>query len=344
MENDTIEKFRGPGFWESLREAFLGVRRRFSCLQVEVTSRCRARCTYCPHTTLRERWQSRDMAMRTFGRLWPAMRTADRVHLQGWGEPLMHPSFFEMVVLARKAGCAVSTTTCGLLMDENLARRIVDSGIDIIAFSLAGTDAATNAVREGADFDRVCRSIATLQKIRRARGGVHLEVHFAYLMLASAMEAVRGLPALAKALGVHAAIVSTLDYIPAPGFEEEAFGIHETEKLAEAATVLRETEAEARSLDVEFHWSLPRPDAPGTGCRENIARSFYTASDGAVSPCVYVNLPTAIDHANRHVFGNVNERDVLEIWDDEKFRIFRERLACGDPAPVCRVCPKRVMG
>lgn len=344
MKNDTAEEFRAPGFWESIREAFLGAPRRFTCLQVEVTSRCHARCTYCPHTTLEDRWQSRDMTMETFGRLWPAMRTAARVHLQGWGEPLMNPAFFEMAALARKAGCAVSTTTCGLIMDEDLARKIVDSGIDIIAFSLAGTDAATNAVRRGADFDRVCRSIATLQKVRRARGGVHLEVHFAYLMLASAMESVRGLPALAAELGVHAAVVSTLDYIPAPGFEQEAFNADETGKLAEAARILTEAETEAEALDVDFHWSLPRPDAPGTGCRENIARSFYTASDGAVSPCVYVNLPVGGHHPDRHVFGNVNERDVLEIWDDEEFRIFREALAGGDPAPVCRSCPKRFMG
>jgi MoaA/NifB/PqqE/SkfB family radical SAM enzyme len=344
VKNDNHEKFRGPGFWESLRETFLGVPRRFACLQVEVTSRCHARCTYCPHTTLKERWESRDMTMETFGRLWPAMRTAARVHLQGWGEPLMNPAFFEMADLARKAGCKVSTTTCGLIMDENLARRIVDSGIDIIAFSLAGTDAATNAVRQGADFERVCRSIATLQKIRRARGGVHLEVHFAYLMLASAVEAVRGLPALAKELGVHAAVVSTLDYIPAPGLEKEAFGAHEIEKLTGAARVLKETEAEAGTLNVDFHWSLPRHDAPGNECRENIARSFYTASDGAVSPCVYVNLPIGVEHPNRHVFGNVNERDVLEIWDEAKFRDFRERLAGGEPAAACKKCPKRFMG
>jgi len=344
MKNDLNEKFKVPGFWRSLWEDFFGEPRQFSCLQVEVTSRCHARCTYCPQTTLKDNWLSRDMTMETFGALWPAMRTSSRVHLQGWGEPLINPAFFEMTALARKAGCSVSTTTCGLLMDDDTARKIVDSGIDIIAFSLAGTDAKTNAVRQGADFDRVCRNISGLQKIRLDRAGVHLEVHFAYLMLASSMESVRGLPALARELGVHAAVVSTLDYIPASGFEKEAFGAHETEKLAAATEILKEAEKEAKSLEVDFHWSLPRADAPGNDCRENIQRSFYTASDGAVSPCVYVNLPIDTEHRNRHVFGNVNERDVLEIWEDDKFRLFREGLAGGDPAPVCAKCPKRFMG
>jgi len=331
------------------------------------------------------------MDMGTFERLWPLMRKASRVHLQGWGEPLLHPGFFDMAALARKAGCAVSTTTCGLRMNKDIARKLADSGLDIVAFSLAGTDAVSNAARHGVDFDRVCAAIGQLQGVRRAAMAVHLEIHFAYLMLASDIEAVRGLPGLAHRLGVHAAVVSTLDYIAEPGFEAEAFrpheaeklaraaavlseaeaeakrlGVHaavvstldyisepgleaeafmphEAEKLARAAAVLSEAEAEAKRLGVAFHWSLPRPDASGTGCRENIARSLYVAADGSVAPCVYVNVPVGRDDPSRRVFGNVNETDPLEIWENAAFRRFRDGLASGDADLPCRTCPKRYM-
>jgi len=98
-------EFREPGFWETVKEAFLGTRRPLDCIQAEVTSRCPGRCTYCPHTTQREKWLSRDMDMETFGRLWPLMRRSGRVHLQGWGEPLLNPD----AVLA----------ACGALSDSN---------------------------------------------------------------------------------------------------------------------------------------------------------------------------------------------------------------------------------
>ncbi len=342
-ENDRV-RFRRPGFWETLREDFLGVRRPFDCVQVEVSSRCPARCTYCPHTVLADRWQSRDMAIGTFERLWPLMRASARVHLQGWGEPLLNPAFFDMAALARRAGCAVSTTTCGLRMDEGTARRLVDSGIDIVAFSLTGTDAASNAARRGADFERVAAAVAGLQAVRRARMGVHLEIHIAYLMLASGMEAVAGLPALARRLGVHAVVVSTLDTLPEPGLAPEAIGPHETEKRARAAALLAEAAAEAKRLGVGFDWSLADPAAPGTGCRENIARSVFVSADGAMSPCVYVNLPVHGPDPRRRVFGNVNAEDPLSIWEGEAFRRFRERLSCGDADPACRGCPKRFMG
>jgi MoaA/NifB/PqqE/SkfB family radical SAM enzyme len=343
MKNTARGEFRQPGFWETIREAFLGVRRMMDCIQVEVTSRCPGRCGYCPHTTQRDQWRARDMDMGTFERLWPLMRKASRAHLQGWGEPLLHPGFFEMAALARKAGCAVSTTTCGLRMDGEIARKLVDSGLDIVAFSLAGTDTASNAARHGVDFERVCEAIGRLQDVRRAAMAVHLEIHFAYLMLASDMEAVLRLPGLAHRLGVHAAVVSTLDYIAEPGFEVEAFMPHEAEKLARAAAVLAEAELEAKRLGVAFHWSLPRPGASGTGCRENIARSLYVAADGSVAPCVYVNVPVDRPDPKRRVFGNVNATDPLEIWESAAFRRFRGGMASGDADLPCRTCPKRFM-
>ncbi len=341
-ENRTIP-FPQPGFWETLREDFLGARRAFDCVQVEVSSRCPARCTYCPHTLFAGRWEPQDMTIGTFRRLWPLVRMSRRVHLQGWGEPLLNPAFFEMAALAREAGCAVSTTTCGLRMDAETARRLVESGIDVVAFSLAGTDAVSNAARQGVDFERVAAAVAGLQAIRRERMGVHLEVHIAYLMLASVMEAVRGLPALARRLGVHAVVVSTLDYLPEPGLAPEAFGLDETEKRARAATLLAETSAEARRLEVGFDWSLQGLGGPGTGCRENIARSLFISADGQMSPCVYVNLPVHGPDPRRRVFGNVNADDPLAIWGARAYRHFRERLAAGDPDPVCRGCPKRFM-
>jgi MoaA/NifB/PqqE/SkfB family radical SAM enzyme len=333
--------FRGPGLWESLRELLTGSRRLLDCLQVEITTRCPGRCRYCPHTLLARRWRTADMAWETFTRLWPLMRRAGRVHLQGWGEPLLHPDFFKMAALARKAGCAVSTTTCGIGISAALARDIVESGLDIVAFSLTGTDERSNAVRGGLPFQEVCAAIDQLQTVRRERQGVHLEIHLAYLMLASDMEAVRALPALMQRLGVHAAVVSTLDYLAAPQLSTEAFGPHETEKLARARDLLEQAAEETRRLGLSLHYALPDPAAPGTRCRENIDHTLFVGVDGAMSPCVFSNLPLEGDDPGRRVFGNVNDQDPLAIWESEAWRLFRESLACGRPDPRCRDCVKR---
>lgn len=341
LDSTSGKAGRKRGIWETVSEHVLGLRRPLDCVQVEVTSRCPGRCIYCPRTTMNETWDSRDMDMDTFARLWPLMKRSIRLHLQGWGEPLLNPSFFDMAALARRAGCAVSTTTCGLRMDKDLALRLVESGLDIVAFSLAGTDTVSNAVRQGVDFDRVCESISMLQAVRQSRMAGHPEIHVAYLMLASRMEAVRGLPALMHRLGVHGAVVSTLDYIPAPDLASEGFRPHETEKLARAASILKDTEAEASRLGLGFYWALPRPDASGTGCRENIARCLYVGADGSLSPCVYVNLPLQGPDPHWRSFGNVRSQDPLAVWESEEFRRFRDRLTGGQPDLPCLTCVKR---
>ena len=241
-ENDLLQNpaFRAPGLGERLRELFLGEKRPLDCVQVEVTSCCAGRCVYCPHTTQTGSWRSRHMPDEVFAALWPLLRRSGRAHLQGWGEPLLHPRFFDFAALARKAGCRVSSTSCGLHMDADLAARLVESGMDMLAFSLVGTDAASNAARAGVSFERVCEAIRMVRAAQRGRSGRAVsgenfpEVHLAYLMLADRIEAAAGLPRLMEELDVRMAVVSTLDYIAAPSQAVLAFAPEETDKIARA--------------------------------------------------------------------------------------------------------------
>lgn len=338
-----IGRLREPGFWETMLGLLFGAPKALDCIQVEVSSRCPGHCTYCPHTIDAAQWHSQDMTMETFASLLPLFRHSHRVHLQGWGEPLLNPNLLEMAALAHEAGCAVSTTTCGLLMDRPMASALVGSDMDIIAFSLAGTDRESNSSRRGVDFERVCRAISLLQSERSSCGDSSLQIHIAYLMLASNMPAVQHLPELMQSLGVQAAVISSLDYIAHPAWASEGIAPHEAEKLKEAATILKETAARAETLGLGFHWGLPGPDpGPGT-CRENVLRSLFVGADGSVSPCVFVNLPISHHRAeeNHLVFGNVNDSNPVEIWESDGYRRYRSRFAQGDVDHPCITCVKR---
>lgn len=77
----------------------------------------------------------------------------------------------------------VAHITCGQHMDESLAAAIVDSGMDVVAFSLAEIDEASNASRQGIPFSwsrpsAACRRCA-------AKQGVHLEVSVYLVLLRS---------------------------------------------------------------------------------------------------------------------------------------------------------------
>ena len=335
---ELFSRFRAPGLWQDIREFFHP--RELECLQVEVTSCCMGRCVYCPHTTRADVWKSRHMSPETFAALWPVLCKTSRVHLQGWGEPFLNPYFMDFVSLARRAGCAVSTTTCGMRMDEELAERIVECGMDIVAFSLTGTDEAGNAARAGVPFARVEEAVRTLQKVRRAKNAVHLEIHLAYLMLASQVEGVRGLPELMDAWGVHAAVVSTMDYIPSPDMAHEAFAPHEREKIEAARVVLEETGAKVRAAGHDFYASLPAPE-PAPCCRERAHKTMYVDAEGHISPCVYLNVPLDAPDARRTVFGNVGEESPVAIWEKPEYAAFRTEVQTSDPPSACLSCAKR---
>ena len=133
-------------------------------------------------------------------------------------------------------------------LDTGLAFQIQDDLLNLV-----GTDEASNAPRAGVPFSRVREAVRTLQRVRKAKMGVHLELHFAYLMLASQMEAVEGLPDLMDELDVHAAVISTLDYIAAPGLEAEAFSPHEAGKLDAARDILERVAEEASASRTGVH-------------------------------------------------------------------------------------------
>ncbi len=329
---------REPGVLETIRD--LVRPRALECVQAEVTSRCMGRCSYCPHTAYARGWKGRDMSLETFAALWPALRRSERVHLQGWGEPLLSPHFFDFAELARRAGCRVSTTTCGMVMDEETAEKIVESGIDVVAFSVSGTDAATGSARAGISFEKLCASVRLLQEARRRRNAVHLEIHVAYLLLASQTGAAARLPELMEEWDAHAAVVSTMDFIPSPELEGEAFLPHEREKIEAAREILREAGARIRAAGRGFYSSLPA-ERPVGGCRERAHRTVYVDADGALSPCVYLGVPAERQGIPRVVFGNVLEKCVADILESPGCREFRDATAGELPPAECASCPKR---
>lgn len=330
--------FMPPGLWEQLGEAIFGCQRPLECVQIETTSACGGACIYCPHTTQARTWNSRHMAPETFASLWPLLRKAKRAHLQGWGEPLLNPHFFRFQALAARAGCSTSITTCGLKMDETTAVSLAQSGMDIIAFSLAGTDAESNSARAGVPFDRVCQSIRLLRSaISREQSA--LEIHFAYLLLADRMEAAAGLPGLMEELGVDVAVISTLDYLALPEHRSLALHSNDDALLERARNILEDVRARAGAMGKIVHYALPAKTPPGEGCRENISRTLYVDADGFVSPCVYLNSPGRSEA--RHVFGNTREASPMDIWQGPDFKNFRAALLAGEPDPACLDCPKR---
>jgi MoaA/NifB/PqqE/SkfB family radical SAM enzyme len=317
-------------------------------IQIETTSHCDAACVYCPHTVYRQHWLHRHLSLETYRRLIPAFAKTKLVHLQGWGEPLLNPHFFDMVRLAKEQGCQVGTTTNGTSLNSDKLARLMDVDLDFIAFSLAGTDQKNDTIRRGTSLERTLQTIKNLNELKRERSSLRPDIHVAYMLLRSGQEDVATLPSLLQNLGVSQVVISTLDFIPNNELAEEAFTGPDT-RPDELEKLLNSIRAEGQRRGVPIHYQIPAGE-PQRFCTENVQRGLFISSDGGVSPCVFTGLP--VSKASFFMdgkewpytplsFGNVNEDPLSRIWWKKPYKRFRHSFSPGKFAQPCLNCSKR---
>ena len=324
-------------------------RHTFDWIQVEVTSHCNALCVYCPRTVFKESWQDRHLSLETFKKLGTVLSRTELVHLQGWGEPFLNPEFFEIVAFAKRAGCRVGTTTNAMLLNEETIRKVIESGLDILAFSLAGTKESNDIIRKGTNLKKVLKAIETLGKEKERKGIMTPEIHVAYMLFRSGMKELEALPSLLEGLGVSQVVISTLDFVPTDELRKEAVIPATEEEYREICSRLDHLVEAGRRRGLSVHYHLVSPEKRREVCTENIQKALCISSDGAVTPCVYTNLRVSGTYYDlqgekvsyeRMVFGNIHEKDVKDIWKEKSYSTFRRSFCKGELAPTCQKCPK----
>ncbi len=148
----------GPKGWRGdrieaglLAEHELWHRRLPREIEVEVTGR-----TSLPHPQRpRPRADLADMPLDLFERI---VREVGAAHedavltFGGHGEPLLHPELLTMVRRAKEAGVwGVAVVTDGLALEGELARGLLESGVDVVSISVDAEDPAVYERLNGAD-------------------------------------------------------------------------------------------------------------------------------------------------------------------------------------------------
>jgi hypothetical protein len=87
------------------------------------------------------------------------------------GEPTLHPHFVDMIAYAKTVGVTtVQVFTDGISMDESLARRTLEAGLDIIEFSVHGHTQTYETLMRNGQFERVVENILRFVRLRNELG------------------------------------------------------------------------------------------------------------------------------------------------------------------------------
>lgn len=319
-------------------------------VQIEPVGQCNLRCQMC---AIQFRVDGPPygppafMAFERFVALVDALTDLRELHLQGLGEPMMHPRFFEMIAYASVKGIRVSTNSNATLLNDRRAERCVTSGLDCLHVSLDGATAATyERIRARAHFDRVTANVERLLAAREHLGATTPRLRLVMVLMRQNLDELPDLVRLAHRWQVEGLFVQRLchdfgesslpaRYRPMRAFVEEQAIAEKDVEHAEA--VFSEAHALAQRLGVDLR--LPRlrprayaPEMPGRQRCDWPWRGAYISYDGSAMPCCMVSTPDRIN------FGNVADQSFAAIWHGPEYATFRAQLDSGSPPEVCRSC------
>ena len=297
-------------------------------LVVEPTLLCNLKCLTCD-AELRERTREQ-MTLAQFEHIIGQFPYLQRLNIQGVGEPIMNPAFFDMVKAAKSRGIYVYFNTNGTLLNQKRVERLVDAEPDLVRISVDGADRDTyEHFRVGARFDEV------MENIRRVASSVteRTTVGIWFLAMKENLHQLPLMPELARSVGVGNLFVQTLhswgreelaqNVVGKMGISREKFlsMIDETRKKALENNVVL-------NLVSDMFGQQEKRLCPWPWF------STYVTVEGHITPC-------CVQGANPEVikFGNIHEESFKEIWNNKKYQAFRRALKSDRPPRICIGCP-----
>jgi MoaA/NifB/PqqE/SkfB family radical SAM enzyme len=302
-------------------------------IQIECTTRCNLKCTFCELTYWTEK--PADLRLDNIQQMVAHLPKLQRVDLTGIGESLMNREFFEIVAFLKARGIYVTLNDNFTLMTERTARRIIDLHIDQIYLSLDGATKTTyEQLRAGANFDKVIANTRRLVQLKRELGKRHPEVKINTVVCLTNYRELPAIVELAHDIGIGMVqFVNIITFDSTTGLDTESIRV-------DVRRVFSGTVQRARQLGVRVKIEL-FDKLPVQECSFPWTRNFVT-HDGYVHPCCYTTQTGDRTAQNRRSFGNLLERPFEELWNGAVYPDFRRKMLNGILPRACEHCPKYV--
>ena len=321
-------------------------------VQIEPVGQCNLKCRMCPiqfRTDGARGGPAAFMHYQVFCKLVDQFPAMEELHLQGLGEPMLHPRFFDMVRYASARGIQVSTNTNLTVCTEARVRDCLESGLRRLHVSLDGATAEIfEQIRLGAKFEKLMQNLQRLTTLWRAFPFTGEPMHIGIVVVAMRMnlDQLAAIVHLAHEYGITDVSVQHLchdfgeetlpaHYRPMRSFVDEQTLVGEDpQRVARHFEEARDTAASLgvtlrlptihRSQDTPPKRRYPRCDWPRRGA--------YISYNGEAMPCCMVATPDRIN------FGNMASEGVEPIWNNAAYHAFRARLEGDNPPDICKSC------
>jgi radical SAM protein with 4Fe4S-binding SPASM domain len=321
-----------------------------SFLQIEPVGQCNLKCRMCPVTLRDDRPATGGPAFMRFDHFAAIMEQFPHLrelHLQGMGEPMMHPQLFEMVTYAVHRGATVTTNSNLTLMSERRAEQCITSGLSVLHISLDGATAASyEDIRQGANFERVVENIHKVSRAKIRLGSDSPLLRLVVVVMRRNLEELPDLVRLAHQCSIHSIFVQHLsqefgESSMLPHYEPMHAFVQKETLMGEDPHRVERYFAAARSVAAELAVELRLPRIQPASCTGRGATPHacdwpwsraYVTYQGYAIPCCMIATP------DRLHMGNMIEHGVETIWSGRQYQTFRNQLDSDEPPELCRAC------
>lgn len=156
-------------------------------IDIEVTNDCNLRCPFCQYGLRRSKVKRGRITLDMVKKI--IDEGADNglygVKFNIWGEPLLHPELHAFIKYAKQKGLIdVYFNTNAVLLDSDVALRLIDAGLDRVSISFEGhTKSIYEKYRVGAKYEKVLSNIDNLQTLKKKLGVKHPKIRIQSVML-----------------------------------------------------------------------------------------------------------------------------------------------------------------
>lgn len=283
----------------------------------EPTTSCNLRCPECP-SGLRAFSRPTGMLKNDFFR-----ETIDEIHehltyliFYFQGEPYLNPDFLDMVKYASSKKIYTATSTNAHYLNDDAAKKTVESGLDRLIISIDGTTQDVyKQYRVGGNLEKVIEGARNIIKWRTALNSKTPFVFFQFLVVKPNEHQIEEIKKLAEEIGVDEVRFKTAQVYD---YENDPNQLIPVQDKYSRYKIGKDGKYRPKNKMVNRCWKLWHANV--------------ITWDGLVVPCCF-------DKDAIHRMGDLKSGSFKQIWKSDSYKKFRSELMTGRKnIDICSNC------
>ena len=285
-------------------------------ISFEPTTHCNLRCPECPSGLRSFKRQTGSLNKDLFTNTIDAV-SQKLCYLLFYfqGEPYLNPSFLEMVSYASAKKIYTATSTNAHYLDNEAAKKTVESGLDRLIISIDGTTQETyEAYRKGGSLEKVLNGTRQVIKWKKQLKSSTPYVIFQFLAVKPNQHQIKEVHALGKEYGVDEVKIKTAQ-------------IYDYENGSPLIPTIAKYSRYYLNENGKYH------------LKNNLSNHCWKLWHSTVITWDGMLVPCCFDKDAKHPMGSLNNTTFEEIWNGEKYRQFRSALiGARNNIDICTNC------